>query len=124
MATVKYCMKRERTMCPVCELRLIAIAYKKYGREYYRDRCDVCYRKKRVVKPRPPSWVRAGYKKKLHCEKCGFHAKHKEQLTVVHIDGDVKNADWFNLRTICLNCEADLKYSGLAWKPSTLRPDF
>jgi hypothetical protein len=42
--------------------------------------------------------------KKDHCEICGFVAVHRCQLDVDHIDGDCKNNDISNLRTLCANC--------------------
>jgi len=45
------------------------------------------------------------YKKK-YCEECGFVAIHKVQLDVDHIDGNHKNNDISNLRTLCRNCHS------------------
>jgi len=112
-----------RKTCPVCEIRPVAIAYHRNGKTYYRNRCDTCIRARKQIKPKPAGWIKSGYKKKPHCEKCGFKAKHKEQLTVVYVDGNTTNIDWFNLKTICLNCEAEIKHIGVAWKPSGLVPD-
>lgn len=43
------------------------------------------------------------YKKK-HCEHCGFVAIHPTQLDVDHIDGNHKNNELSNLKTLCANC--------------------
>jgi hypothetical protein len=86
--------------------------------------CDGCTRKGKKLKPLPPSWAKAGYKKKPHCEKCGFVAKHVEQLAVFHLDGNLKNNDWVNLKTICMNCMIEVFKSRLPWKPSPITPDF
>ena len=43
------------------------------------------------------------YKKDI-CEECGFVPIHLGQLDVDHIDGNHKNNNPFNLRTLCANC--------------------
>lgn len=115
-----------RKTCPCCNLKPVAINYKKCGRTYYRKKCDQCYRKKR--KPAPPAWLRSGYKKKDRCEKCNFRFKFAEQSHVYHLDGNTSNNDWFNLRTICANCAIEIEYSNLGWRPDSrpekLKPDF
>lgn len=42
--------------------------------------------------------------KKDKCEDCGFFATHSCQLDVDHIDGNHKNNNPFNLKTLCANC--------------------
>lgn len=42
--------------------------------------------------------------KKPYCEKCGFVPIVVAQLDVDHVDGDSKNNDFNNLRTLCANC--------------------
>lgn len=42
--------------------------------------------------------------RKEYCERCGFVAEHRCQLDVDHIDGNHKNDDPTNLRTLCANC--------------------
>lgn len=42
--------------------------------------------------------------KKSYCEQCGFIPMHACQLDVDHIDGNHKNNDINNLRTLCSNC--------------------
>lgn len=84
-----------------------------------------CLRKGRKLKPASPGWYRAGYRKKDVCEKCGFKAKYpSEQLRVYVVDGNLKNLDWNNLRTVCLLCQVDIQNSKLPWKPSEIVPDF
>jgi hypothetical protein len=111
----------ERIICPCCEIKLVAINYYKNGKVYYRKRCDQCTRKKKS--PKPPAWVRSGYKKKEKCERCGKLIKFEEAAVVYHIDGNIKNADKFNLKTICLVCEVELNHSNTGWKPGRLAPD-
>ena len=42
--------------------------------------------------------------KKDKCEKCGFVPEDKCQLDVVYKDGNKKNKDKRNLKTLCANC--------------------
>jgi hypothetical protein len=107
-----------RPLCSVCKQRPVAINYVKQDITYYRKKCDPCGRKEEKLKPKPAAWVKAGYKKKPHCEKCGFQAKLLDQLQVFHLDGNLKNTDWANLKTICANCAIEVYKSKLPWKPS------
>lgn len=113
--------EKNRPICPCCLVKHVAISNYNRGKVYYRNRCDQCYRLNK--KPAPPGWVRSGYIKKSKCEKCGCKLKFVEQCAVYYIDGNTKNNSWSNLRTICLNCEIDIKHSILPWKPSNLSPD-
>ena len=62
------------------------------GRREYRRICEQCrqYKYKRH--------------KKDHCEECGFIPQWSGQLDVDHIDGDKKNNEPANLKTLCANC--------------------
>ena len=101
-----------RKLCEVCGKKPAAINYKREGITYYRTRCDSCIRKKKN-KPAPvPSWHKAGYKKKPHCEKCGFKAKYKDQLFVYYTDGNLNNNSLSNLRTKCSNCQYEVAREG------------
>ena len=66
----------------------------------------------------------SGYNKKDYCEKCGFKADHTVQLDVYHQDGDRKNNNWKNLKTVCANCHRLLYATGKGWKQGDLIPDF
>jgi hypothetical protein len=85
-----------------------------------------CIRKGKKLKSQPPAWVKTGYKKPACCEMCGFKAKHPtRQLFVFHIDGNLKNNNWHNLKTVCANCQIELAVNRLtAWKPAKIVPDF
>lgn len=108
-----------RSLCPDCHSKPVAINYIRNGITYYRSKCDACIRKFAKIKPKPPLWVKAGYKKKPHCEKCGFVAVlPNDQLHVFHVDGNLKNVEWANLKTVCLNCQPVIYKSKLPWKPS------
>ena len=63
-----------------------------------------------------------GYKKKSTCEKCGFKPIYHQQLMVYHIDKNVDNFAWNNLKTICFNCQEELRISG-KWIQGDLIPD-
>lgn len=113
-----------RLLCPVCTSRPVAINRHIGEKTYYRKVCDRCSKagkKHRVV----PLWALRGYKKKPQCEKCGFLADMPDkQLQVFHVDGNLKNVDWVNLKTICLNCQPVVYKSRLPWKPAGPVPGF
>lgn len=114
-----------RPLCNACNLNSVAINYYSDGKVRYRKVCDSCKRKGKKLKPIPPLWYKKGYRKKTACELCGYRAKHPEkQLTVFHIDGNQKNVDSFNLKTVCLNCRVELSVSRSGWKESPITPDF
>lgn len=117
----KYLMKT-RSLCPVCNSKPVAVNYTRNDITYYRSKCDSCARKNVKVRAKPMAWVKSGYKKKPHCEKCGFVAKLSDQLQVFHVDGSLKNTNWANLKTICANCAIEVYKSALPWKPSQPEP--
>ena len=93
-----------RPLCKICNANFTAINYVRKGKTYFRGICDVCGRKKEKLKPRVPNWEKSGYKKKGQCDLCGFKSLYPTQMTVYHIDGSLRNINFSNLRTICLNC--------------------
>jgi hypothetical protein len=108
-----------RRLCPICHKTPVAINYIKRTKTYYRKCCDQCSSKNAGTRIKPLAWVKAGYKKKPHCEHCGFMASNINiQLNVFHLDGNLKNTAWSNLKTICLNCTPLIYKSKLPWKPS------
>ena len=113
--------KRPRKICNSCHTRLAAINYTKNGVTYYREQCYICSKKK---SPAITAWAKIGYKKKLKCEKCGFKAKVTEQLGVTYVDGNENNITFPNLKTICLNCQAEIIKKRLKWSSGDLIPDF
>jgi hypothetical protein len=42
---------------------------------------------------------------------------------VYHVDGDLNNCELRNLKTICLNCIAEVVRLELPWRPEALAPD-
>jgi hypothetical protein len=113
-----------RPLCQACYQKPAAINYIKDGVRHFRSRCDGCVRKSKKIKPRKTEWMMSGYKKKPHCEKCGFKAEYTEQLAVYHIDGNLKNTNPLNLKTVCVNCQIAIAKQGLGWKQGDLIPDF
>jgi len=111
-----------RPLC-VCGFRPAAINYKKDGKTYYRKRCETCLKTKTTAYG-IPKWKQVGYEKKDTCEKCAYHSKHSEQFNVFHIDGDLTNTRFSNLKTICANCQRILQKEGVKWKQGDLIPDF
>jgi ribosomal protein S27AE len=112
----KYSMTESRKTCPACKSRPVAIAYHRGEKTYYRNRCDWCIRHNKKEVPTVSAWVKTGYTKKPHCERCGFVAKHRDQLLVAYLDGDLTNGDVYNLKTICQNCKVAIKHERLAWR--------
>jgi hypothetical protein len=102
----------------------VAINYRRGDITHYRSQCDICIRLGKKLRPKNPGWLRSGYTKKQACEKCGFKAKYPEQLGVFYIDGNLKNNNWLNLKTVCLNCRQEVHKSRLPWRESPLKPDF
>ena len=115
---------QERKLCPGCSQRPVAVNYRRDSVTHYRSRCDVCIRDGKRVTIAKPAWHRAGYTKKTTCEKCGFKSKYPEQLGVFYIDGNLKNNNWVNLKTICLNCQREVYKSRLKWVRDPLVSDF
>lgn len=113
-----------RKLCSVCGKKPCAVNYKAGDRTYYRSRCDSCIRKKKGLAQPKPRWRLEGYKKKPHCERCGFKAKYIDQLFVYHIDGNLNNANPTNLKTVCANCQYEVAREGLGWRQGDLVPDF
>lgn len=114
-----------RPFCQLCGLNQAAVNCKVKNKTYYRKICDSCIRKGKKLKPLPPIWYKSGYRKKHICDRCGFRAKFTEkQMTVYHLDGNLKNVLLTNLKTICLNCSVELSYSNTAWRQASITPDF
>jgi hypothetical protein len=113
-----------RKICEICGKKPVAVNYRMHGRIYYRSKCDPCCRKKKKLPAPIPSWHKVGYKKKPHCEKCGFKAKYKEQLFVYYIDGNLNNTNQLNLKTVCANCQYEVAREGLGWRQGDLVPDY
>lgn len=112
----------ERRICPRCKHRNVAINYHRQGQTYYRSLCTPCIHASKIKAPLIPTWVKAGYKKTDKCSRCQFKFKLLNQSKVFYIDGDTKNNNWANLRTICLNCEREIQNT--KWRPSDINPDF
>ena len=111
-------------MRPLCKCRRhpAAINYHKAGKTYYRKLCEKCLRS--GINHGVPIWQLRGYIKKDVCEKCSYHSLHLEQFNVFHIDGDLNNSSFTNLKTVCANCQRLIQKSGIRWKQGDLLPDF
>jgi hypothetical protein len=110
-----------RDLCKKCQRRPVAINYRKEGRIYYRSMCDHC---SKSYKTSRPTWISSGYKKKAACDRCGFKGEDSEQFDVYHIDGDINNCKYANLKTVCANCQRLLHKLKLPWRRGDLTPDF
>lgn len=113
-----------RPICASCNKEPCAINYKRKEKTYYRKICDSCGKRKSKKKSSIHLWEKAGYKKKSTCDCCGFKATYNSQTTVFHIDGDLTNVNFTNLRTICLNCVEVVKRKEVNWKRGDLRVDY
>lgn len=113
----------DRPLCISCHGNYAAINYKSGEKIRYRKLCASCIRKGKRGKE-IPAWVRSGYKKKTTCEKCNFKAKSIAQIFVFYIDGNLKNNNWTNLRSICANCRIEVQTSKTTWRESTLVADY
>jgi len=110
-----------RKLCKKCGERPVAINYYKQGKAFYRSRCDHCARGNTTTRP---LWVLAGYQKKPACDRCGFKSPHTETFNVFHIDGNLTNCRFNNLKTVCANCQRVLHKDGVRWRQGDLTPDF
>jgi len=107
-----------RPVCEHCGQRPKAVNYYINKKPYFRRKCEQCLKTDRPVKP---LWVESGYKVKRVCEACGFKPSIRSQVTVFYVDGNLKNISNRNLKTVCLNCNAELVKTG--WKRGDLTPD-
>lgn len=114
----------KRPICPVCNKDRCAINYWRLGKPHFRKICDSCGKNKVKKKPKVHNWEKAGYKKKATCDLCGFKSLYITQITVFHIDGDLTNVAFNNLRSICLNCVEVVKKKEVTWKRGDLQVDY
>jgi hypothetical protein len=113
-----------RPICNTCNKNPCAVNYKRNGVTHYRSICDHCGKKKVKTKPKQHAWEKSGYKKKPHCDICGFKSLYQTQMTVFYIDGNLNNNKFSNLRTICLNCVEVVKKKEITWKRGDLKVDY
>lgn len=73
---------------------------------------------KRIERFKKLTEDKRGYEihKKDKCEDCGFIPVHTCQLDVDHIDGNHKNNDISNLKTLCANCHRLKTYINKDWR--------
>ena len=87
-----------RKFCSNCELQLVKPNGKsKHGFTKWHKYCSSCAKKL--------------YGKNSHnitknkiCDVCGFKAMDKCQLDLIYLDGNDKNKDNSNVKTLCANC--------------------
>ena len=116
--------KHIRPLCTHCKTRPQAFNYRRKGKVYYRTKCDQCIKLDRGDNTgKKQSWEKSGYRKKHICEKCGFKSKHPAQMDVYHVDGNLKNNNFSNLKTICANCSRFKSTEELGWKQGSIVPD-
>ena len=71
-----------------------------------------------------PKWQQSGYVKKNECDKCTYKSKLDQQFNVFHVDGNLNNCRFNNLKTVCANCQRVLQAQGIKWVQGDLVPDF
>ena len=120
-----FCLSKnmKRPICKICNKNHCAINYRRNGETHYRSMCDDCRKGRPKNKPRIHGWERVGYAKKPHCDLCGFKALYPSQITVFHVDGNLENLAFNNLRSICLNCVEVVKKKEVTWKRGDLQVD-
>jgi len=111
-----------RPMCVICAVRPATVNYRRNNSVYYRKYCASCINKSRRITQSVPLWQRSGYKKSHKCDRCNFRFKLPQQAVIYHIDHDMNNVNWNNLRTVCLNCQQEVMIK--RWIPGNLPPDF
>ena len=113
-----------RPLCEQCKSKPKAYAYRRYGKVYWRRLCDSCNRKKAGKRIGGITALqRSGYKKGRKCELCGFRATESTQLDVLFIDGNLRNTNASNLKTVCANCQRLSGTRRLGWRMGDLVAD-
>ena len=116
--------KTVRPLCVQCRSKPRAYAYRKGNKIYWRRLCDTCKRKKRKLKVGGVTALqRSGYSKKSKCELCGFKAQSTIQLDVLFVDGNLRNTNDKNLKTVCANCQRLSSVRRLGWRVGDLIAD-
>lgn len=113
-----------RPICETCNKNYRSINYIRNGITHYRSQCDECRRQRVKLPPRKPNWIRSGYKKKSTCDLCGFNSVYASQITVFHINGDLEDIAFSNLKSICLNCVEVVKKTKVTWRRGDLKVDY
>lgn len=113
----------KRPFCPKCNKHRCSINYWKGDIPHFRNICNDCGKKTARSKTKIANWEKAGYKKKNKCDLCGFVPIYPSQITVFYIDGNLNNASFNNLRSICLNCIEVVKKKEVNWKRGDLQVD-
>ena len=113
-----------RPICETCNKNFRSINYIKNGITHYRSQCDPCRRERAKLPPRRANWITSGYKKKPTCDLCGFKCVYQTQIVVYHIDGNLENIEFSNLRSICLNCVEVVKKTKVTWRRGDLKVDY
>ncbi len=109
------CASARRPICKQCKQRQCGINYKRNDKTYYRSKCDTCIRLAHQRRAPKPNWTKSGYKKKMVCDKCHFRAWWSKQIIVYYVDGDLKNTQLSNLKSICLNCSVAVEKQDMHW---------
>ena len=113
-----------RPLCKQCKIKVRAMGYRRVKIVYWRSLCDTCIRKKKKLRVGGITPLqRSGYKKKNRCEVCAFKAQEPLQLDVFFVDGNLRNTNNVNLKTVCANCQRLTSVRRLGWKIGDLVAD-
>ena len=113
-----------RPLCTQCKSKPRAYGYKKGTKIYWHKLCDTCNRKKKKLKVGGVTALqRSGYHKNSKCELCGFKAQDQLQLDVLFVDGNLRNTNNANLKTVCANCQRLSSVRRLGWRVGDLIAD-
>jgi hypothetical protein len=112
-----------RPLCKACKQRPCAVNYHKANKVFYRSQCELCVRYKGKSMGQT-KWQQSGYVKKNECDKCSHKSRHAQQFNVFHVDGNLNNCRFSNLKTVCANCQRVLQAQGIKWVQGDLVPDF
>jgi len=113
-----------RPLCKICKTRPCAVNYHSGDRIYYRSRCERCWKQKRQQAYSKPAWQLRGYQKKNTCDRCGYRNNISQVFGVCCVDGDLKNTQPNNLRTVCANCQILMSVSNQSWQNADLISDY
>ena len=103
-------------LCIKCKKRPQTVNYRRGNKTYYRKVCFTCMKANEKNAKLPAQLLaRSGYQKKTKCDRCGFTARHKEQMSIAYLDGSNLNVSRGNLRSVCSNCKIEMERLGSNW---------
>ena len=106
-----------KKICEICNENHVTVNYKRNDKVYYRKKCYNCIKKEKESNTKVKQLLKkSGYVKKLKCDRCGFQCKTSKQTEIYYVDGNSHNVNLNNLRTQCLNCNAEITSNPAKYK--------